>query len=214
MHPYQVASCSLALIEPSPEPLWDVKTQYLSPSQQGENSVSPPWNGSKDPPLARISSWCDIWWLPRSLWWSYRSCFWESEQQECSNLGNLTAVGQNANYLWLVISQHVLFSNQPTPWSRTLIEKLPVAQLLKNFPTFYGSWRPISWARSIQSVTSYLRSTLILFTHLRLGLPVVSFLLAFQPISYMHSSSPHSCNMPCSSHLPWLGHSNYTWWGV
>jgi hypothetical protein len=40
---------------------------------------------------------------------------------------------------------------------------------------------------------------------------VVSFLLASPPISYMHSSSPHSCYMPCSSHPPWLDHSNYTW---
>jgi hypothetical protein len=40
---------------------------------------------------------------------------------------------------------------------------------------------------------------------------VVSFLLAFQPISYMHSSSIHSCYMPCNSHPPWFHHSNYTW---
>jgi hypothetical protein len=27
----------------------------------------------------------------------------------------------------------------------------------------------------------------------------------------MHSSSPHSCCMPYSSHSSWLDHSNYTW---
>jgi hypothetical protein len=27
----------------------------------------------------------------------------------------------------------------------------------------------------------------------------------------MHSSSPHSCYMPCPSHPPWLDDSNYTW---
>jgi hypothetical protein len=57
--------------------------------------------------------------------------------------------------------------------------------LLKNFTAFYGTRRfitvftralywPLSWARSIQSIPSYpisLRSILILFTHLRLGLP-------------------------------------------
>jgi hypothetical protein len=37
---------------------------------------------------------------------------------------------------------------------------------------------------------------------------VVSFLLAFPPISCMHSSSPHSCFMPCPSHPPCLDHSN------
>jgi hypothetical protein len=37
---------------------------------------------------------------------------------------------------------------------------------------------------------------------------VVSFLLSFPLISYMHSTSPHSCYMPCPSHAPWLDHSN------
>jgi hypothetical protein len=27
----------------------------------------------------------------------------------------------------------------------------------------------------------------------------------------MHSSSLHSCYMPCPSHPPWLDHFNYTW---
>jgi hypothetical protein len=27
----------------------------------------------------------------------------------------------------------------------------------------------------------------------------------------MHSSSPHSCYMPCPSHPPSIDHSNYTW---
>jgi hypothetical protein len=41
---------------------------------------------------------------------------------------------------------------------------------------------------------------------------VVSFLLAFPPITYASSSSPlHSCFMPCPSQLPQLDHSNYTW---
>jgi hypothetical protein len=33
---------------------------------------------------------------------------------------------------------------------------------------------------------------------------VVSFLLAFPPISYMHSLFPHSCYIPYHSHPPWL----------
>jgi hypothetical protein len=43
------------------------------------------------------------------------------------------------------------------------------------------------------------------------GFLVVSFLLAFPPKSHIHSSSPHSCYMPCSSHPPWFDHSNHTW---
>jgi hypothetical protein len=40
---------------------------------------------------------------------------------------------------------------------------------------------------------------------------VVSYLLAFQSISYMHSSSPHSCYNTCPSCLTSVDHSNYTW---
>jgi hypothetical protein len=70
----------------------------------------------------------------------------------------------------------------------------------------------LSWARSIQSIPPHhiLRSMLILSSHLRLGLPSSSFLLAFPPKFHMHSASPHSCYMPCPSHTPWLDHSNYT----
>jgi hypothetical protein len=75
----------------------------------------------------------------------------------------------------------------------------------------------LSWARSIQSIPSHpisIRSILILLTHLHLGLPSGLFPLAFPPISYMHSSSPHSCYIPCLSHPPWLDHSNYVLRGV
>jgi hypothetical protein len=32
----------------------------------------------------------------------------------------------------------------------------------------------------------------------------LSLLLVFPLIPYMHSSSPHSCYMPCPSHPPWF----------
>ena len=71
-----------------------------------------------------------------------------------------------------------------TPWCRVLLEKLPGLQLVKKFPALHGTCRVItaftsvrhlslSWARPIQSIylhpTSW-RSTLILSTHLCLGL--------------------------------------------
>jgi hypothetical protein len=110
--------------------------------------------------------------------------------------------------------------------SWALLEKLPIVQLLENFPAFYGTRMFITvftralhwslfWARSIQSIPSHpisLRSILTLATHLRLGLPSVLFLLAFPPISYMHSS--HLCYIPCPSHPHWLDHSIYTWRNV
>jgi hypothetical protein len=40
---------------------------------------------------------------------------------------------------------------------------------------------------------------------------VVSFILAFPPISNMHASSPHSYYTPSPSHPPSLDHSNSTW---
>jgi hypothetical protein len=40
---------------------------------------------------------------------------------------------------------------------------------------------------------------------------VVSFPLAFPPITYARSSSPHTCYMPCPSHPPQFDHCNYTW---
>jgi hypothetical protein len=70
-------------------------------------------------------------------------------------------------------------------WTWALLEKLPIVQLLKNFPAYYGTRRFITvftralhwslfWARSIQSILSHsisLRSILILSTHLLHVLP-------------------------------------------
>jgi hypothetical protein len=70
------------------------------------------------------------------------------------------------------------------PWNKVLFEKLTASWLVKKFHAFYGNRRFISaftsarhlslpWASSIQSIpphpTSW-RSSLILFSHLRLGL--------------------------------------------
>ena len=72
-----------------------------------------------------------------------------------------------------------------TPWCRVRLEKLTGLQLVKKLPAFHETGRfitaltsvrhlSLSWASPIQSIyphpTSW-RSVLILFTHLRLGLP-------------------------------------------
>ena len=76
-----------------------------------------------------------------------------------------------------------------TPSNRVFREKLNLPQLVKKFPALYGTRKFIttcrkacqlhmSWARSVQSTPVYpisWSSTLILFSHLRLGLPRVYF---------------------------------------
>ena len=81
------------------------------------------------------------------------------------------------------------FSHTTTPCSTALFEKLTGPQIVNKFPAFYGTRRfiatftsarhlPLSWATSILSIplhpTSW-RSILILFSHLRLGLPTGFF---------------------------------------
>jgi hypothetical protein len=106
-----------------------------------------------------------------------------------------------------------------------LIEKPLVAQLLRNFKTFYGTRRfiavftgfrhwSLSWARWFQSISPHPISLKVHFniilqcTFLSL---TSGLFLAFPPKSYMHSSYSHSCYMPCPFHPSWLGHFNYTW---
>jgi hypothetical protein len=59
----------------------------------------------------------------------------------------------------------------------------------------------------VHTNTSYLRSILISSTHLRLGLQVVSLLLAFTPICI--PLLPNSCYIPFPYHPPWLDRAVY-----
>ena len=90
------------------------------------------------------------------------------------------------------------------PWCRVLLEKLTGLQLVKKFPTFHGTQRfitaltsvrhpSLSWASPIQYIyphpTSW-RSSLILSTHLRLGLPSGLFPSGF-PTKTLYTPSLH-----------------------
>jgi hypothetical protein len=114
-------------------------------------------------------------------------------------------------------------STELTPWNWALLEKPPVAQLLKNFPTFYGTRRFIpmftralhclSWARSIQSILSPSYFSEI---NLKTILPPMSrssywsfFLSGFPTKPICILLLPNACYIPCLSHPPWLDHSNY-----
>jgi hypothetical protein len=80
-------------------------------------------------------------------------------------------------------------NGQLTPWNRVLLEKLSVAQLLKNFPTFYGTqmfvtvftralhWS-VSWASWMLSILCHPISVrfILLLSSSVLVLLVVSFL--------------------------------------
>jgi hypothetical protein len=66
---------------------------------------------------------------------------------------------------------------EPTPWTRVLLQKPPVAQLLKNFPIYYGTrsfitvfirvlHRFLSWARWTQSIPPHPTSLRSIFTSL------------------------------------------------
>ena len=105
----------------------------------------------------------------------------------------------NATQLDLFLLTYLL-----TPWCRVLPEKLTGLQLVKNFPAFHGTRRfitaltsvrhlSLSWASPIQSVYPHptsCRSTLILSTHLRLGLPSGLLPSGF-PTKTLYTPSPH-----------------------
>jgi hypothetical protein len=115
-----------------------------------------------------------------------------------------------------------------TPWSSVILDKTSGLQLVKKFPAFYGTRKfitaftfarhlSLSWARSIQAVpphpTSW-RSTLILSSHLLLGLQSGLFPSGFPTINPVYTSLLlHTCCMFRPYH-PRFDHPNDIWWGV
>jgi hypothetical protein len=89
-----------------------------------------------------------------------------------------------------------------------------------NFPTFHGTqiysnmltralYWPLSWARWIQTIQPHHTSLTSIVLHYVCVFSVVfSFCISYQKF-YMHDFSLHADYVPCPSHFPLVGHSNY-----
>jgi hypothetical protein len=101
-----------------------------------------------------------------------------------------------------------------TPWSRVLLDKLAVAQLVNKLSVFYGTQRIITvFTRARHSTHSH---SIALCSFLRLGLSIGLFPSGF-PIFFCmptHFSSSHASCMPYSSHPPLSDHPKNIWWAV
>jgi hypothetical protein len=143
---------------------------------------------------------------------------WLDDSMECTEVRwkeKLTSGGRcgslNSNGLLSMASE-----NYPTPGRVVIFEKSVVTHT-RNFPSFAEpedvlqcstkDWHwSLSWAWQTQSTLSnliYLRPILMLFFHLRPGLPTFSFLQAFGSRYCRHLSHPYSCYTSRPSHSTW-----------
>jgi hypothetical protein len=126
--------------------------------------------------------------------------------------------------MWFETPERRLLLGRPTRvWELTnsmdlfLVGKPPVAPPLKNFPTFYviGTRKFITsvhnwcllWDRCIQPILPN-PVPILMLSYVEIFL-VVSVIVASEPKSLLHSSSPRSLHMLRHSHPPWFGNSNY-----
>jgi hypothetical protein len=117
-------------------------------------------------------------------------------------------------------------TNQLTSWSRILLEKLIVTQLVNKIPVFHGTrgfitvfttarnWS-LSGSKSIQSTPSHsisLKYPLILSSYLRLVLQSGFFISSFPTKNFVCTFHfIHQSCMPRAPHHPRSDHFNSVW---
>jgi hypothetical protein len=175
------------------------------------------------------STWClpIKFWQNGRQWWYINSIFyvlWE-EVKWCK----ARRVRWPSDRITSATVFRCVHSHSLTPWSRVLLEKLTDSQLVKKFPTSYGTRRFITafisahhlslpWTSSIWSMPSYptsWRSILILYSHLCLGLPSCLLPSGFPTKTlYLPLFSPICATGPPPSHSSLLNHPTNMGWGV
>jgi hypothetical protein len=104
------------------------------------------------PPIPHIGSWCGASFI------KHRANFTFTLEAQSQFLMFI--------YKYKILPKQ-LFNWLTYSWSWALLEELPILQLLKNFPAFYGTHRfitvftralhwSLSWARSIQSILDWM----------------------------------------------------------
>jgi hypothetical protein len=197
----QLSSSSLKAVY---KPVWHIlllNVQWITPDDGQRNC----------PKHVEFNFQNKIWEISASSWFYYTEICHNAWSHECKtnnctahllgwiinctrctvHISNHTIIFVSISVFYVVISWMIFWSMHQvltyllTPWSRLLLEKLTGLQLVKKFPSFYGTRRfitaltsarhlSLSWASPIQSTYPHptsRRSALILSSHQRLGLP-------------------------------------------
>jgi hypothetical protein len=114
--------------------------------------------------------------------------------------------------------------NLLTPFSTIIVSKLTDVQLVRKFPTFFGTQRFINmitradhWnlpsASSMESTHIFFKIHFTIILPSRLRSSKWSLLCRFYAkIFYAFLMSPHACYMPHASHPPWFDHPTDILW--